>query len=164
MSNKAGRDVLTLDRLLIAVVVAFCSGCIGPTIQPDSDPAIVPRRLGAQVLGDVLSINGEMAFYAYTDFGVKLIECADDTGRQLRLRSAQIFWMKVECFELELDAPAEIAQSVLVHLKFTSRAGVEEIRQTLPIDRSGHPSFHNASHRWNRVPDESRQSDAKGKQ
>ncbi|MCA9256758.1 MAG: hypothetical protein KDA33_14015 [Phycisphaerales bacterium] len=106
----------------------------------------------AQVLDDTLSIQGSLPLYAYTDYGVKLVSCQDDTGKELRLQSAQIFWMKGEFFALELDPPAPDATEVSLDLLFTTRSGLQRSVQTLRIDRSGERGFGSQRQRWRRTP------------
>ncbi|MCB9855782.1 MAG: hypothetical protein H6818_08845 [Phycisphaerales bacterium] len=109
----------------VFVLLSLSAGC-SPSVHKGRQMA--DHRINhARVIDDVLSIQGSLPLCAYTDYGVKLLDCKDDTGRDLRLRSAQIFWMKGEFFELELDPPGESATQVSMDLLFTTRSGLQRI-------------------------------------
>jgi len=60
--------------------------------------------------------------------------------------------MKAEGFELELDPPSATAQQIQIDVKFRTRSGLEEIKQTLPIDRSDRRSYQTHLEGWNKPP------------
>lgn len=98
---------------------------------------------------------GRLPLAGYTDSGVRLNHAVDNTGRELRLRSAQIFWMKEKRFELELAADSE-AQTVTVDVSYTTRSGLQHVSSTLPIDRSGRTDYRTQLNRWRRTAEAER--------
>lgn len=132
------------------VLLSLSAGC-NPSFHNGRQMA--DHRINhARVIDDVLSIEGSLPLYAYTDYGVKLLDCKDDTGKELRLRSAQIFWMKGEFFELELDPPDPDATQVSIDVLFTTRSGLQRIPQTLTLDRGVTTDFATQRDRWQRTP------------
>lgn len=105
----------------------------------------------AVVYNDSLTISGSMTrTCALTDYGIKVHKAADDMGTELDLRSFQIFWMKVMCFEIEFSKPHPEAQQVHYDIAFISRSGVEALKGSLPIERGRHGNYLMQLPRWQR--------------
>ncbi len=121
---------------------AFAASGCAPRWHSGHDGHVAIHKVeSAQVLGDSLSVQGCLSLLAYSDYGIKLVGCRDDTGRELRLRSTQIFWAKDERFELELDPPSSGAAQIEIDVMFRTRSGTQRIRKTLRLDRSGQTSY-----------------------
>jgi hypothetical protein len=136
---------------LLACTVAGCS-LFDPTWHSGQGRRIRHFPTQAVVYGNSLTISGEMSWlYAHTDYGVKVYKAVDDRGTPLQLRSFQIFWMKVPCFEIEFSPPHPEAANVEYDIAFTSRSGVQRLTGTLPIERNIH-NYLMQLHRWTRNP------------
>lgn len=106
----------------------------------------------AAVYGESLSLQGGMApLVSVTDYGFRVNDVHDDTGKQLALKSFQIFWMKGLFYEAEFDAPAPTAKTVNVDVVFRSRSGNQRIEKTLPIERGLNPNWHTQLRRWQKA-------------
>lgn len=100
---------------------------------------------------DSLSVSGHIdPLVAFTDYGIKVYSATDDKGNKLELRSVQIFWMKAECFEIELSAPDPEANAVVLDLAFMTRSGIQRVTTTLPISRLETGNYLTQSGRWER--------------
>ena len=145
--------------ILVAIVLSAC-GCTTPQWHTgDEAHPLLHEVEYASVFTDqpdTISVTGEIIpswmRFAVTDYGIKVNRAEDDTGRTLALRSFQIFWMKVECFEAVFTAPAPAAKSLNIDFVFTSRSGVQRIVKTLPIRRDVKPSYITMPQRWEPSP------------
>lgn len=149
-SVRPNRQFLILVLGLFATVFAAC-GC-APKWHSGHDGTIAFHRIEqAQVIGDSLSIQGWLTLRSYTNYGVKLVSCRDDTGRELRLRSCQIYWAKEERFEIELDPPSSDATQIEVDIMFLTYSGTQRLKKSLKIDRSGQTSYTTALRAFERA-------------
>ena len=135
----------------IIPVVAMASlliGC-GPAWHRDSTVRLTHSIPRAVVYGDSLSLQGVIwPVVSVTDYGVRINEVRDDTGKQLALRSYQLFWMKELRFEAEFDAPTAAATSVNVDMEFLSRSGRQRVKAVLPLSRDTERDYRSQRNRW----------------
>ena len=143
----------------IAVVfsVLLLSGCA--ILQPTWHDRQPLKHVveGTAVLDGRLSVHGEIKCgppLAFSDYGIKVRRAVDDTGRHLELKSVQVFWMKVTCFEIELTEPDPSAKTVSLDLLFLTRTGLERITKTYPIQRDVQSAYWTQLGRWNRPTNE----------
>lgn len=156
------------NHLMLAAALTTLNGCslFNPSWHSGAGKPLKHYIYHATVLGDSLSVNGEMnGLTAFTDYGIKVYRALDDQDTNLTLKSFQIFWMKALCFEIEFSAPHPDATSVQLDLVFTSRSGLQRIRRTIPIgrDRGEQPRYLTRLHRWEREPRSNGQRKSKGK-
>lgn len=145
-----------LIRARIRVTIFTCAsflcmvGCFSPQWHeggPYPDLHTIQR---AAVIQGALSIQGQLPLYGYSDYGVRLNRAVDDQGQELGLKSASISWIKEERFELELDPPHPQATQVTIDVSFSTRAGLQRIEKSLPIDRTGRADYRTWLSGWNR--------------
>lgn len=133
-----------VSAVAVAVLVAGC----GPAWH-DGKVRMTHSVERAATYGDSLSLQGEYApIVAVSDYGFRVNGVRDDTGRVLRFKSYQIFWMKELRFEAEFEAPAATATSVHVDLEFNSRSGIERFQLQLPIEREPKVDYRTQLSRW----------------
>jgi hypothetical protein len=103
----------------------------------------------AVVSNDALLLQGRISqTVSFTDYGVRVNEVVDDTGKPLAFRSYQVFWMKELRFEAVFDAPNDNAKTVGFDLDFLSRSGVQTVRADLPITRNVERDYRTQIDRW----------------
>ncbi|MBI5866537.1 MAG: hypothetical protein HZB38_18875 [Planctomycetes bacterium] len=144
----------TSPRRMTAITVCSCflsmAGCFAPQWHQGGPNPNLHTIQRAAVIQGALSIQGHLPLYGYSNYGVRLNRAVDDRGQELQLKSAAIWWSKEERFELELDPPHSQATQVTIDVSFSTRAGVQRIEKTLPIDRSGTIVYGTELSRWNR--------------
>ncbi len=151
MSNKPpAKTAIRITISSICFCLLFMVGCFTPRWHEGGPSPNLHTLQRAAVIQDALSIQGRLPLYGYSDYGVRLNRAVDDQGQELQLKSAAIFWVKEERFELELDPPHPQATQVTIDVSFKTRAGVQRIEKSLPIDRSGRDDYRSELSGWNR--------------
>lgn len=145
--SKCARRMATVPICACLLVLA---GCFSPQWHEDGSSPNLHTIERAAVTQGALSIKGQLPLYGYSNYGVRLNRAVDDQGQELHLKSAAIWWAKEERFELELDPPHPQATQVTIDVLFKTRAGLQRIEESIPIDRSGTASYRTALSGWNR--------------
>ena len=132
-----------------AVTVCAIVGCAPAWHAGDRTLALSHSLQRAVVYEDRLSVQGVIQpLVSVTDYGFRVNEVHDGTGKNLSLKSFQIFWMKELRFEAEFEAPSVSADTVLVDVEFLSRSGRQRLRSTLPIERNATFDYRTQLPRW----------------
>ncbi|MHC4984049.1 MAG: hypothetical protein ACYTF6_12890 [Planctomycetota bacterium] len=134
---------IRLCLLLLAAAMAFCCGC-GPSWHTGEEekPLRHSVRQSALVDEDELVIAGGIEpVVAFTDYGFKINDIHDNTGKKLSARRFQMCYAKGLWFIIATDPPAPAAESVTIDISFTSRSGVQQIRQACRIRRPARPDW-----------------------
>jgi acyl-CoA thioesterase I len=139
--------------IVIVLAAFFAPGC---GFQAGYDRLNHEPR-GAVVVDGGLHVRGWITPCAPPmDYGVKVFDALDDTGRHLAFRSYQRTLIKGMWFDLELSEPAPAAKTVTVDVAFIS-GGVQRVKWDLPIARDDAASWFTRS--WEDTPP---QADQKG--
>lgn len=140
----------TLLAVLLLIIPVF--GC-SPQWHANETIALHHSIDRAAVYGRSVSVQGRITpVVAVTDYGFKSNEARDDLGNSLKFRSFQLFWMKELRFEVELELPDSSAKEVSLDFEFRSRAGVQRLRSTLPLERNVSPDYRTQLRRWTESP------------
>lgn len=131
-----------------ALVIGLLAGC-GPSWHSDARIKLSHTVQRAATYGDRLSLQGTITpLVSVTDYGFRVNEVRDDTGKTLDFKSFQLFWMKELRFEAEFEAPAASATSIDVDVEFLSRSGKDRVQSVLPISRDVKRDYRTQLGRW----------------
>jgi len=139
----------TIVALFVVLPACFGFGC-GPSWHSGKEDFTLTHGIDkAEVHGDSLIVMGWISpLVAVTDYGLKVFEARDDTGRELPFKSFQMTYAKGMWFTIELDAPDPKAKSISLDIAFTSRSGPQRIRKDLPITRNTVRDWRARLHSW----------------
>jgi hypothetical protein len=137
---------------LVALVASLVAGC-APRWHGSRKIKLRHFVERAVVYEDSLSVQGKVApLVSVTDYGFRVNEVNDDTGKRLDFRSYNLFWMKELRFEAEFDAPSDSASNVSVDVEFLSRSGRQRIHKVLPIERDAKRDYRTQLRWWSEEP------------
>jgi hypothetical protein len=120
-----------------AILPAALTGLLvlGGCNPPASYELLHHEARDAVVCDHALVVTGSISpMVAPRNYGVKLMDAHDDTGRPLTLQSFSFRYAKGLWFVLELSEPAPGAKAVSLDVAFSS-GGVQRATWTLPIQR-----------------------------
>lgn len=148
--TKKGKHGIFLAVWFCVYAMCGCSG-LEPRWHSGRKHSVTHALQEASVFEEGLSVRGSISpVCAFTDYGIKVYSARDDTGNDLALRSFQVFYAKVMRFEIEFESPADEAETVTLDIAFTTRSGLQRLKETLPIDRLPCDNFTSRRHVWAR--------------
>ncbi len=145
-----GTTQTSCGRVLLsaALIIGSIAGC-APSWQSDERIRLWHTVERAAVYNDSLSLQGMITpVVSFTDYGFRVNDVRDDTGKQLEFKSYQVFWMKELRFEAEFEAPTAAATSVNVDVEFLSRSGKQRLQSVLPLSRDAQSDYRTQLRRW----------------